>query len=51
MKKNTTLTLLLILIIMLIVSISKPDILLAKKIKEMANDEQKIIRTKNLRKI
>ena len=41
----------LILIIMLIVSLSKPDILLSKKIKEKANDEQKNILTKNLRKI
>lgn len=41
----------LILIIMLIVSISKPDILLSKKMKERANDEQKIILSKNLRKI
>ena len=41
----------LILIIMLIVSLSKPDILLSKKMKERANDEQKIILTKNLRKI
>ena len=40
----------LILIIMLIVSLSKPDILLSKKMKERANDEQKIILTKNLRK-
>lgn len=41
----------LILIIMLIVSLSKPDILLSKKLKEKANDEQKEILTKNLRKI
>lgn len=36
---------------MLIISLSKPDILLSKKIKEKANDEQKTILTKNLRKI
>lgn len=41
----------LILIIMLIISLFKPDILLAKKLKEKANDEQKVILTKNLRKI
>ncbi len=41
----------LILIIMLIISLVKPDILLSKKIKEKATDEQKIIITKNLRKI
>ncbi len=41
----------LILIIMLIVSLFKPDILLSKKMKESANDEQKIILTKNSRKI
>ena len=41
----------LILIILLIVSLAKPDILLSKKIKEKANDEQKTILTKNLRKI
>lgn len=41
----------LILIIMLIVSLSKPDILLAKKVKEKANEEQKNIMVKNLRKI
>ena len=41
----------LILIIMLIASLAKPDILLSKKMKEKANDEQKMILTKNLRKI
>lgn len=41
----------LILIIMLIVSLSKPDILLAKKMKENANEEQKEILVKNLRKV
>lgn len=41
----------LILIIMLIISLFKPDILLAKKVREKANDEQKNILTKNLRKI
>ena len=41
----------LILIIMLIVSLANPDILLAKKIREKANEEQKKILAKNLRKI
>lgn len=41
----------LILIILLIISLFKPDILLSKKIKEKANEEQKKILTKNLRKI
>lgn len=41
----------LILIIMLIVSLSKPEVLLSKKMKEKATDEQKKILTKNLRKI
>lgn len=41
----------LILIIMIIVSLAKPDILLSKKMKEKANEEQKNILTKNLRKI
>ena len=36
---------------MLIISLSKPDILLSKKMKEKANEEQKKILTKNLRKI
>ena len=41
----------LILIIMIIVSLAKPDILLSKKMKEKANEKQKNILTKNLRKI
>lgn len=41
----------LILIIMIIVSLAKPDVLLSKKMKEKANEEQKNILTKNLRKI
>ncbi len=41
----------LILIIMLIVSLAKPDVLLAKKMKENASEEQKAILVKNLRKI
>ena len=41
----------LILIIMLIMSLFKPDILLSKKIKEVANEEQKMILIKNSRKI
>lgn len=41
----------LILIIMIIVSLAKPDILLSKKMKEKAKEEQKNILTKNLRKI
>ena len=40
----------LILIIILIISLVKPDVLLSKKLKEKANNEQKIILTKNLRK-
>lgn len=40
----------LILIIFLLVSLAKPDILLSKKIKEKASEEQKEIITKNLRK-
>ena len=40
----------LILIIMLIVSLFKPDVLLSKKMKEKANEEQKIVLTNNLRK-
>lgn len=36
---------------MIIVSLAKPDILLSKKMKEKANEEQKNILTKNLRKI
>lgn len=41
----------LILIIMIIISLFKPDVLLAKKVKEKANEEQKTILTKNLRKM
>lgn len=41
----------LILIIMILISLAKPDILLAKKMKEKANEEQKMVLTKNLRKI
>lgn len=41
----------LILIIMLIVSLFKPNVLLSKKMKEKATDEQKNVLTKNLRKI
>lgn len=40
----------LILIIMLIVSLFKPEVLLSKKMKEKANEEQKIVLTNNLRK-
>ena len=40
-----------ILIILLIISLSKPDVLLAKKAKEKATEEQKAILVKNLRKI
>lgn len=41
----------LILIIMLIISLAKPDVLLSKKIKERASDEQKGILANNYRKI
>ena len=41
----------LILIIMLIISISKPDVLLSKKIKVKASEEQNRILAKDLRKI
>ena len=41
----------LILIIMLIISLFKPDVLLSKKIREKASEDQKITLTKNLRKI
>lgn len=41
----------LILIIILIISLFKPEILLSKKMKEKANEEQKKVLTKNLRKI
>lgn len=40
----------LILIIMLIVSLFKPDVLLSKKMKEKANEEQKTVLINNLRK-
>ena len=35
---------------MLIVSLSKPEVLLSKKIREKANEEQKNVLAKNLRK-
>ncbi len=41
----------LFLIIILIISLAKPDILLAKKVKEKASDEQKQTLVKNYRKI
>lgn len=41
----------LILIILLIISIAKPDILLAKKVREKANEEQKNVLAKNIRKV
>ena len=41
----------LILIIFLIISIWKPEVLLAKKVREKADEEQKKILVKNLRKI
>lgn len=41
----------LIFIIILIIGIFKPDVLLAKQIKEKASEEQKTILTKNVRKI
>ncbi len=41
----------LFLIIILIISIAKPDILVAKNVKEKASDEQKQILVKNYRKI
>ena len=41
----------LFLIIILIISLAKPDILLAKKVKEKDSDEQKQILVKNYRKI
>lgn len=41
----------LFLIIILIISLAKSDILLAKKVKEKASDEQKQILVKNYRKI
>lgn len=41
----------LLLIILLIISLFKPDILLSKKVKERANQEQQAILVKNSRKI
>ena len=41
----------LILIIFLIASLFKPDVLLSKKMREQASDEQKAVLVKNLRKI
>lgn len=41
----------LFLIIILIISLAKPDILLAKKVKEKASDEQKQTLVNNYRKI
>ncbi len=41
----------LILIILILVSLAKPDILLAKKVKEKASEEQQLTMAKNLRKI
>lgn len=41
----------LFLIILLIISISKPDVLLAKKVKESTTEEQKNTLAKNFRKI
>lgn len=40
-----------ILIVMILISLSKPDVLLSKKLKEKANEEQKNMLAKNLRKI
>lgn len=50
-RKGEKIMLDLILIIMILISLAKPDILLAKKMKEKANEEQKMVLTKNLRKI
>ena len=50
-NKGGNITLDLFLIIILIISLAKPDILLAKKVKEKASDEQKQILVKNYRKI
>ena len=50
-NKGGNIVLDLFLIIILIISIAKPDILLAKKVKEKASDEQKQILVKNYRKI
>ena len=41
----------LVLIILLIISLAKPEILLSKKVREKANDEQKTVLAKNYRKI
>ena len=41
----------LILIILLIISLAKPDVLLSKKMKEYANESEKVILIKNLRKL
>lgn len=50
-NKGGNIVLDLFLIIILIISLAKPDILLAKKVKEKASDEQKQILVKNYRKI
>ena len=50
-NKGVNIMLDLFLIIILIISLAKPDILLAKKVKEKASDEQKQILVKNYRKI
>lgn len=50
-NKGGNIVLDLFLIIILIISIAKPDILLAKNVKEKASDEQKQILVKNYRKI
>ena len=50
-NKGGNIVLDLFLIIILIISIAKPDILLAKKVKEKASDEQKQILVTNYRKI
>ena len=50
-NKGGNIVLDLFLIIILIISIAKPDIVLAKKVKEKACDEQKQILVKNYRKI
>lgn len=50
-NKGGNIVLDLFLIIILIISIAKPDILLAKKVKEKASDQQKQILVKNYRKI
>lgn len=50
-NKGGNIVLDLFLIIILIISLAKPDILLAKKVKEKASDEQKQTLVKNYRKI